>query len=103
MGVDYSANFGVGYKITTTKYDEDNDLHILDTLEEVIGSSKYSYFETGDESYTGEDNEYYVVLDDFHPINTLEDRLLELKEHLLGEGLIGVDAEYDLVGGLLIW
>lgn len=101
MGVDYSANFGVGFRIKAD-IDENDELNVIDYLEELIDVSKYNWFEVGDGNYTGKDNDYYVVLDDIKPINTLEDRIEELREHLLSEHFI-IEEDWDLVGGLEIW
>ena len=83
MGVDYSANFGIGFHIVDEC--DDKDLTIREYLDELIDTSKYSWFETGSEDYGGRPNNFFVVLDDVQPLNTLEDRLEELKQHLLSE------------------
>ena len=99
MGVDYSANFGIGFKIKAD-IDENDELHITEYLDELIDKSKYSWFEVGEAAYIGGENEYYVVLDEIKPIDTLEKRVEELKQHLLSEKFVIDSEEFDLVGGL---
>ena len=99
MGVDYNVNFGIGFKVKSD-IDENDELHMTDYLDELIDESKYSWFEVGEADYVGGKNEYYVVLDELKPINTLEKRVAELKQHLLSENLIIDSEEFDLVGGL---
>ena len=48
-------------------------------------------------------NTFFVVLDDVQPLNTLEDRLEELKQHLLSEHFTLGDDVADVVGGLRVW
>ena len=101
MGVDYSANFGIGFQIADEC--DDKDLTIRDYLDELIDASKYSWFETGYEDYGGSPNKFFVVLDDVQPLNTLEGRLEELKQHLLSEHFTLEDDVADVVGGLRGW
>ena len=101
MGVDYSANFGIGFQIVDEC--DDKDLTIRDYLDELIDASKYSWFETGYEDYGGSPNKFFVVLDDVQPLNTLEGRLEELKQHLLSEHFTLEDDVADVVGGLRGW
>ncbi|WP_312207714.1 hypothetical protein [Empedobacter sp.] len=102
MGVDYRANFGIGFKIKAD-IDENDELDIREYLDELIDKSKYSWFEVGDEGYTGDENDYYVVLDELKPIATLEQRVEELRQHLLSEHFIIDSEEFDLVGGLEVY
>lgn len=46
---------------------------------------------------------FFVVLDDVQPLNTLEGRLEELKQHLLSEHFTLEDDVADVVGGLRVW
>ena len=101
MGVDYSANFGIGFQIADEC--DDKDLTIRDYLDELIDASKYSWFEVGSEDYGGSPNKFFVVLDDVQPLNTLEGRLEELKQHLLSEHFTLESGVADVVGGLRVW
>ena len=67
---------------------------------ETLDKSKYSWFAVGEADYIGGENEYYVVLDEIKPIDTLEKRVEELKQHLLSENFVIDSEEFDLVGGL---
>ena len=72
-------------------------------MDELIDASKYSWFETGSEDYGGRPNNFFVVLDDVQPLNTLENRLEELKQHLLSEYFTLESGVADIVGGLRVW
>lgn len=101
MGVDYYAHSGVGFKVKPPKkFQNYDEFDFYEHLDNVLLDSVYSYFETGEGAYTGEDNDYYVVLKDFKPVNDLEERVNELKNFLIEHDLIESSAEYDLVGGL---
>lgn len=101
MGVDYSANYGIGFKVEFDKQDE--DFYLGEYLEDVLENSGYSYFDVGSGMYTGEENDFYVILKSFHPIETLKERSDLLRSFLLEQNLIKENQEVDLVGGLLIW
>ena len=98
MGVDYRANFGIGFQIVDNC--DDKDLSIRDYLDELVDASKYSWFEVGSEPYCGNPNKFFVVLDDTLPLDTLEERVEELKQHLLFEHFELESEQADLVGGL---
>ena len=101
MGVDYTPNYGIGFKVN---FDiQEDDFYLGEHLEEELSDSSYRYFRVGEGSYTGEDDDYYVVLDSFLPIETLKERTELLKEFLLEKDLIESSQEVDLVGGLLVW
>lgn len=100
MGVDYYANKGIGFMVNHNEFEDNEDFDIREYLDEVLEGTSYKFFEVGEGAYTGETNEVYVVLSDFKPIQSLEERAQKLKEFLLALHLISEDAEYDLVGGL---
>lgn len=101
MGVDYYAHKGIGFMVRAPKEKEqEDDFNLCDHLDEVLRDTGYAYFETGEGAYTGEDNEYYVIVQSFRPINSLAERANELKNFLLQHDLIDEDKDYDLVGGL---
>lgn len=106
MGVDYSANFGIGYKIKKVSEEvlEEYDVDIGYFFDEKLQPYKdeVSYFETGYGRYTGEDNEYFLVLK--NPLSILD--LTHVKETLdvvIYELGLETDSEFGLVGGLLVW
>lgn len=101
MGVDYYAHSGVGFMVRNPKEHQDNDdFDFLEHIDQVLIGSGYGYFETGQGAYTGDDNEFYVVLSSFRPINDLAERANDLKNYLIERDLIDSTDDYDLVGGL---
>ncbi|EPL7677465.1 hypothetical protein RG089_000600 [Elizabethkingia anophelis] len=103
MGVDYSANKGIGFMINHRELEGDEDFDIRDYLDKILTDTGYRYFAVGDEGYSGDPDEFYVVLEFFKPIQNLQKRAQKLKEFLLALHLISEDAECDLVGGLEIY
>lgn len=106
MGVDYSANYGIGFsvKVSAQLLDrEDGELYLQEYLEENL-SNDYRYFEVGSGNYTGEDNDVYVIFKDMAglaPLENYKERLDVLRKHL--EDLLLEVSEEGLVGGLNVW
>lgn len=104
MGVDYTANYGFGVKII--KNDEEDFLYWLDQkLEDTEG---INYFEVGSESYGGDENDIYVVIDvedqidkqnGYEFLNRIADELI----NILKEKGIDFEGVPNIVGGLNIW
>lgn len=101
MGVDYRANYGIGFKVNLNS--GDCDFHLGEHLEEVLDGNDYRYFRVGCGNYTGEDDDYFVVLESVGDLSNLKELLEELKSFLLEKQLISEDQEADLVGGLYIY
>lgn len=63
MGIDYSGNYGIGYKVIESdkipEHDIENGLseYIFDNL-----GQEYEYFEVGYETYNDKPNDIYIVL-----------------------------------------
>lgn len=102
MSVDYSANFGIGYKVSLSD-EELGELgtHMADFLEETLKLTNYMYFETGEGAYTGEDNDFYVILNHEQPLEYVMEDLEDL-EHFLTDNGIKICSDGGLVGGLLV-
>lgn len=106
MGVDYSAHYGIGIKITLPGFDEDHEWfeNELGWLEEILENTDYFYFEVGDENYTGERNDLYLCIK-----NPFKDGYCALEEkaskllQFLQENKIEFKGKVDIVGGLEIW
>lgn len=101
MGVDYTAIFGMGYQVAEKVLDEDDDFYMDEFLESLC-EDKFEYFDTGQGSYTGECNQWYVVLKD--PLKETLD-LTEQKNELLkflNDNEIDIIGNFGLQGGLLI-
>lgn len=101
MSIDYSANFGVGYKVALPSSTEAPHEFMENALNSVE-THKIGWFDTGN-YYLPDNNEYFVVL-----IEPFKDgmeafvrRALALKEILQRCGL-EVVGEFDVVGGLYI-
>lgn len=104
MGVDYTANYGIGFQVNVPDYDELEEMNLdLDSYLSDILPSNTSYFEVGQGNYTGEQNDYYVILDDDEINESLLERCEELRAKLLSEGLISSDNKVSVVGGLNVW
>lgn len=108
MGVDYDANYGIGVRVFEKEFEEghewENDFlgYLDDILDEAV--DKYSYFEVGSDSYGGDPNDFYVIIDE--PFSDgfcgLEEKAKKLLEYL-EKNEIEWDGEVDIVGGLNIW
>lgn len=104
MGVDYTANYGIGFLLNIPSNEELEEMELdVDSYLEDILPSNTSYFEVGGGNYTGEQNDYYVILDDDEINETLTERCEDLKVSLLNEGLINSNDKASVVGGLKIW
>ncbi len=106
MGVDYTANYGLGVEISTKHKlvgEDEGYEDILLFLDKNL-NGKYEYFEEGAGSYTGEENFVYVVLKRGLAcgIDKLEAEKEALLKHLK-ELDVEVLSEFDVVGGLLVW
>ena len=69
MGVDYSANYGIGIKIKSIDFEDENldkEIAELECMSELlydkIKNEKYTYFEVGSEDYGGEENDFYIII-----------------------------------------
>lgn len=66
MGVDYSAQFGIGVKVDRKEVKRVTGVKdcMYEAMDELCSHIKgVSYIEEGSECYSGEDNEYYVIFD----------------------------------------
>jgi hypothetical protein len=100
MGVDYRSRFGIGYKISEKVFEDDT---YMDQYLDDLCKDKYTYFETGEGSYTGNSNEWYVVLK--NPFEKTLD-LSEQKDTLynfLTDNNIEIIGDFGLQGGLHVY
>lgn len=103
MGVDYNANFGIGYKVVDARTEEQiEEVEFLYYLEEELEKTDYWCFETGDGWYTGNENEFFVVLKEpfKNGVDLTEDKML------LGRKLksldVEIDGDFDLHGDIFL-
>lgn len=103
MGVDYTANYGIGFKVNSNHEDFEEDPYSF--LDDILKDSAYEHFEVGSGNYTGKDNEYYVALsaNDSEIDSVLTQRVENLKAFLVANDLISESDKGGLVGGLHIW
>ena len=109
MGVDYTANYGIGVRLESISYEDleklgyDSMDEYLDELPNNYGL-ELEYFETGSESYGGNDNIWFLCIKDplGRGVRDLKNKMSMLKNHLNSNG-IKYKGEIDLVGGLHIW
>lgn len=106
MGVDYSANFGIGFKLVRKEFEEghefEGDFHGY--IDHKLEGTVYGYFSVGSEMYTDDENDFYVILDNpfENGIDGLRQKTNELIDFLDGND-IEYDGEIDVVGGLEIY
>ena len=104
MGVDYDAEYGVGYEVEAGECVADEELE--DGLGEFIYGNcgdGFSHFEVGEGAYTGDGNTYYVTIDKpFDGGLNLAEKKNALDEELKRLRLSPV-GEFGLVGGLHVW
>ncbi len=100
MGVDYSANFGIGYKVNVTTNNDETPLGYLECL--IMPGLKF--FETGQERYGGKAGQFYIVLAepfknglDLSEPKKLIDKFIEDDPNLEKASTFG------MVGGILVW
>lgn len=105
MGVDYSANYGMGVKLCIPDFEENGEIEFMeDYLEELPKSENIDieYFEVGDGNYTGEENEFYLCIK-----NPMENgelfKKIEVFKKYLSDNNIKYYGEVDLVGGLYVY
>lgn len=101
MGVDYKANFGIGYEININdKPDPDEYIEELFNNEPNLKEDFY-YLQSGDE-YCNEINFYIVLKNPNDKLNDLTKYKLKL-EILLKKHNIQTINDFGLVGGLYIY
>lgn len=111
MGVAYSGHHGIGVKIKSIDFDDENlsdeirGLEVMcEFLDEKLENERYSWFEVGGGSYTGNENEYYVVIN--LPFATLisnyENEKNALYDYLDQLGITPI-GDFGSVGGLEVW
>ena len=109
MGVDYTANYGIGVKLVDLDFDE---LEIdgvkcmseyLDELPEPNGIYT-EYFEVGQGIYTGEDNDFYLCIKSAMSdgVDQLKNKIEMFKDYLEHNN-IEYHGDVDCVGGLNVW
>tara|TARA_R110000803_G_scaffold10007_7_gene31113 strand:+ start:1898 stop:2227 length:330 start_codon:yes stop_codon:yes gene_type:complete len=109
MGVDYTANYGIGVKLESLDFEELNleDIGCMDEyLDELPKPDgiETEYFEVGQGSYTGEDNDYYLCIKSpmSEGVKVLKTKV-DLFKNYLRRNDIKYVGEVDCVGGLNIW
>lgn len=99
MGVYYTSIFGIGYKIAEKVFEDDT---CMDEYLDDMCNDKFKYFQTGEGDYTGESNEWYVVLKNpFEKTLDLTDQKNELYNFLTDNG-IEIIGDFGLKGGLYV-
>ena len=98
MGVDYTAQKGLGFKVNVESSEDPYDF--LDRLL-LESEEEYSFFDVGD-CYGEYPIDYYVVLSNYDLDEKLMFRIEKLKSFLIEKKLISIEESASLVGGLLI-
>lgn len=107
MGVDHTANCGLGYKLvrpTEQELEEKYNDDIYDWVESLDGIEGVDTFDVGDEAYSGDENDWYIVMED--PFKdggaALPLKIWEF-EKLLKKNGIKVEGEFNLHSGVCVW
>lgn len=104
MGVDYSARFGIGVKVLDAHFNEEEEESLFEHLYALLEKSEFNLIEVGEGAYTGDENEYFVVLK--NPFENGIDGLRSKCESLflfLNKNSVLFDEKIDVVGGLHVW
>ena len=109
MGVDYTANYGIGVKLKYLDFEEIN-LENIDCMDDYLGELpdpegiQIRYFEVGGSNYTSGENDFYLCIGS--PMNKGVDDLknkIEIFKNYLKENNIEYIGDVDCVGGLNVW
>ena len=98
MGVDYDANFGLGFEIMFPDID---DLDECDWINELVKGTPYTYIYWGDEGYSGDPDTYAIVLSGDVPRHEISEKLRLLEVFLKNKG-VEYDGSRYLVGGISV-
>ncbi len=100
MGVDYSAYYGLGVKI---KHKELNKNELIEFLEYKLQSDMFVYFEVGEECYTGEENDVYLVYKDDDVIKEQDFTVLSMQmDNFIRKNDLIRLTDFGIIGGLHI-
>ncbi len=104
MGVDYDANYGIGYKVTEGDGIDEDELEdgLIEYISENLGDD-FEYFEVGSGSYSGETDDCYIAIKrPFKDGLDLTDKKKDLDDELKRMKLEPI-GEFNEVGGLNMW
>lgn len=104
MGVDYSANYGIGVQIDCESMGFKSNGEVYDFLYNLkYDPFEYYYFETGSSGYSGRIGEFYIIiLDPFSESYDIIRQVRKFDEFLFKNNVKYHGHKIDLVGGLLI-
>lgn len=105
MGVDYSANFGIGVKLVRRDFEEGHEWEddFLGYIDDKLKNSPYGYFEVGSEAYGDDINDFYCYIENpfEYGVEGLEEKCNGLIR-FLNQNEIIFDGKIDIFGGLEI-
>ena len=99
MGVDFSGNYGIGFKVNPPENSDDPIWDIEEIAEKF--PMQTSCFRVGD-SYTGETSIYLCVDDPFF-MGAYQANKVASFVHYVKQSELEVEGEIDVVGGLHIY
>ena len=102
MSVDYEAYYGIGAQVILVNLKEDQCPYEY-ISNKLIDEDRFSYFETGQRSYTSKDEgEFFIVLKNDYFDSFIQERLEELVGFINNNPDFEMIGEAGLVGGLHI-
>lgn len=109
MSVDYTANFGIGYKIKKVsedkleKYGGDFSEYLTDLLKNFVKG--VTYFETGWSRYesSNESEEWFLTVEEPFVDGLDLTHIKACLDDIIDSTDLERDSDFGVVGGLLVW
>lgn len=100
MGVWHDAVFGIGVKLVNIEFEGNHRENMYEFLEEKLSNSDYIFGEVGSGAYTGEENDFYIFIENpLEDISKLKEKITELKK-FLKDNQINYMGDVGLLGGV---
>ena len=105
MSVDYTGHFGIGYEIIESDKISDEDIEegLSEYLHEIDIDKRFSFFQVGSGSYTGEENKHYLIVKNPFSCGLDLSRMKIILDNEIGRLRLESIGEFKVVGGLEMW